>query len=288
MKLLSFGEVIWDIYPDRQCLGGAPLNFAAHSARHGVDVAMLSAVGADTLGEQALAQLREWGIGTDAVKVLPDKPTGTCQVTLDEAFVPHYHLCEDTAWDFIPCDIETDADVLYFGTLALRSDYNLAGMKNLLAKRSFRHVFVDVNIRAPFYSAEIVRFAFENATLLKISDEELPIVCGLLEMERTDCFETLLKTFCRQFPQLQLVVLTCGEKGACAYDATDNRFYQIGAVSTTAVSTVGAGDSFAAAFLAYYDRGESLETCLGHAASVAAYVVSRYEAVPPYNVADFA
>lgn len=289
MALLSFGEIIWDVYPDRQCLGGAPLNFAAHAARHDLDTVMLSAVGADSLGEQALLQLREWGIGTDSVNILEGIPTGTCRVTLDRFSVPHYDLREDVAWDHIPCEnITENADMLYFGTLALRSSYNFDQLQTLLQKRPFRRVFADVNIRAPFYSEKTVRFALEHATVLKISDEELPIVCEVLGIVETEDFEPIIRTLGRRFGQLQTIVLTRGEKGACAYDVAEHRFYYVDAVPTKVVSTVGAGDSFAAAFLAYYERGESLDSCLRHAATVAAYVVSRYEAVPSYNAADFA
>lgn len=284
MNVLAFGEVIWDVYPDKSCLGGAPLNFAAHAARHGLDVEMLSAVGADELGEAALTTMREWGVGTKAVRVLNDKPTGVCRVTLDERSVPHYALCEDTAWDAIPCDLDmNDADVLYFGTLALRSDYNLSQLKALTERRAFADVFVDVNIRVPFYSKETVMFAFENATILKVSDEEWPLVCELLGVSSEEDMTVVVPALGERFPNLRVVIVTLGGEGARAYDMRAKQWHRADALSVKAVSTVGAGDSFSASFLGWYQRGYDIEACLRHAAKVAAYVVSHYEAVPPYN-----
>ena len=127
MKILSFGEILWDVYPDKKYIGGAPLNFAAHSAKQGEEVYMLSAVGQDALGTDALSQLKSWGINCKYVAALADKPTGACNVTLDVNSVPKYDLLQNVAYDYVDGNsVNEDFDVLYFGTLALRGEIGRA------------------------------------------------------------------------------------------------------------------------------------------------------------------
>ncbi|MBE6792583.1 MAG: carbohydrate kinase [Ruminococcaceae bacterium] len=287
VKILSFGEILWDVYPDKQHIGGAPLNFAAHLAKHGEDVSMLSALGKDTLGKEALQQLKAWGIDTTYVATLSDKPTGSCQVTLDANAVPTYNLLEDVAYDYIPCDTVTDTfDVLYFGTLALRSTYNLESLQKLLNKGRHRDVFVDVNIRPPFYTAQTVRFAAENATIIKISDEEMPTVASLLGLE-TAAVQDFVRVLAKKYPNLRCIIVTRGADGALAFDTAHNALYSCESERVQVVSTVGAGDSFSAAFLHKYLQGQGLDACLVYAAKVAGFVVSHVGAVPEYHKAAF-
>ena len=168
MKILAFGEILWDIFPDKKCIGGAPLNFAAHAAKQGSEAYILSAVGQDTLGDEAIKFLKDKKINTDYVK-RGQLETGKCLVTLDEKGVPSYNLLSGVAWDEIEGEISEDFDVFYLGTLALRSEVNLNSVKNLLGSNSFKEIFADVNIRPPHYSAESITLLSENATILKIS-----------------------------------------------------------------------------------------------------------------------
>ena len=175
MKLLSFGEIIWDVFPNGAHLGGAPLNFAAHAAMQGADAYILSAGSADELGKRALLEIGELGVKTDCVSI-SKKATGSCIVKLNEKGVPSYDLVRDTAYDDISLPDVSNADgfdVLAFGTLALRDRHNREILKELIAKVDFPVIFSDLNIRAPFYSKESILFCLENANILKISDEEL-------------------------------------------------------------------------------------------------------------------
>ena len=174
-KLLAFGEILWDVYPDEKYLGGASLNFAAHFVKFGHEAQMLSALGNDSYGKEAREVLLTWNLGDRYVPALDDRETGKCLVTLDENSIPSYNLLNDVAYDRISTKgIAEDFDVLYFGTLALRGDYNFKELNSLLEEKSFKEIFADVNIRPPFYSEQTVRFACEKATILKISLEELP------------------------------------------------------------------------------------------------------------------
>lgn len=288
MKLLAFGEILWDIYPEEQFIGGAPLNFAAHCARHGVQSYMLSAVGTEELGSASLAKLESWGIRTDYVSRLTDKETGKCLVALDENSVPSYNLLKDVAWDYIDCEkaAKDSFDVLYFGTLALRSQTNEDNLRAFIKNTDTQEVFVDINIRPPFYSEGSIRFALENATIAKISDEELPVVAAALGISCSDNHLENAQQLANLFPKLRLLIITLGKNGSCAYDVASKQFYCQAPVLADVKSTVGAGDSFGAAFLAKFLNGTPIDQSLTYAAKVAAFVVSQYGAIPDYRPAD--
>jgi fructokinase len=288
MKVLSFGEVLWDIYPDKKYIGGAPLNFAAHLAKHGEEAYMLSCLGKDGLGDEALLCLKEFGVLTDFVSQSTVKQTGRCLVTLDENAVPSYDLKEDVAYDYIDCDnLNEDFDVLYFGTLALRKKYNLDSLGRLLKKQNFKDVFVDVNIRTPFYSYESVTFCMNNATILKVSSEELPIVADLLSIDSSIGYKEFARILREKYGNLKIIVITLGADGAYCYDCKQDKAYSCESQKVEVASTVGAGDSFSAAFLYQYSRKKDIQFSLDYASKIAGYVVSKYDAVPNYNINAF-
>ena len=283
MKLLSFGEVLWDVYPDKKFIGGAPMNFAAHFAKQGGNAAMISALGKDSLGEDALKQLEVWNIDTSFISYPDGKETGKCLVTLDEKRVPSYNLLSDVAYDYISCDkVKGDFDAVYFGTLSLRSEYNRKSLEGLLSREKFGEVFSDLNIRPPFYSKESILFALENASIVKISDEEMPIVLSEIGFDVSDDYAAVCLALAKRFSNLRVIIVTLGPKGAFAYNCADGGTYSCGTVEVKVVSTVGAGDSFSATFLANYLSGKGIDECLKKASEIASFVVSRYEAVPDY------
>lgn len=288
MKVLSFGEILWDIYPDKKHIGGAPFNFAAHLAKHSEEVYMLSCLGKDGLGEEALLRLKECNVLTDFVSQSAVKQTGRCLVTLDENAVPTYDLKQDVAYDYIDCDnLNEDFDVLYFGTLALRNKYNLDSLGKLLKNQSFKEIFVDINIRAPFYSSEVVAFCMNNATILKVSSEELPIVKDLLSIDRSVGYKEFARIIKEKYANLKIIIITLGADGAYCLDCRRGDEYSCESQKVKAYSTVGAGDSFSAAFLYPFFKEKGIRFSLEYASKIAGYVVSEYEAVPDYNINDF-
>lgn len=285
MKVLAFGEILWDVYPDRKYLGGAPLNFAAHLAKHAEEAYMLSSVGEDELGKEAVERILQWGVCADYITYNTCKQTGKCLVTLDERSVPSYQLLEDVAYDHIPCsEINDDFDVLYFGTLALRSAENRKALIEILQNHCFKEIFVDINIRPPFYSDETVTFAIEQATILKISEEELPAVYEAMKIPDATDYREFTRLLARKCERLSCVIVTLGEKGAYVLDCRYQKAYDCGSPAVQVQSTVGAGDSFSAAFLSKFMRGCDIPTCLSHAVKVAAFVVSEFDAVPDYTI----
>ena len=284
-KILAFGEILWDVYPDKAFLGGASLNFAAHLARHGEEAYLLSAVGDDTWGVRAKEQLALWGVHIDYVPSLCGFPTGQAIVSLDEAGMPSYRFLEDVAYEHIEIPALPEGfHTLYFGTLALQSKSNFQALSALLKSYRFSDIFVDVNIRPPFYSEETVSFAVSHATVLKISQEELPTVAAVLGFSPMISYEELAHALQARYEHLRCIIVTLGADGAYALDRTQE--YTCAATPAEVVSTVGAGDSFSAAFLHRYLRDGDMVTALSHATKVAAFVVSCTDAVPEY-VPDF-
>ena len=287
MNILAFGEILWDVFPDGKHLGGASLNYGAHLARHGHTVYPVSALGADSYGEEALEVLARWNLKKDLVATVADKQTGKCIVTLDAEGMPKYDLLRDVAYDYIPATVAGQSfDVLYFGTLAMRQDYNRASLTALMQNNKFTHIFADINIRPPFQFPETTDFAAKNATILKVSLEELPEVARLLEMEEAEP-AVFAKALADRYCNLQYIIITLGGDGAYTLDCKAQAEYACPGVKVAVVSTVGAGDSFSAAFTDRLMAGCNLDDCLAYAARVAAYVVSQQGAVPEYSPADF-
>lgn len=282
MKILSFGEILFDVFGESASLGGAPLNFCAHAVRAGAEASMLSAVGNDALGHAALQQVKGYGIDIRHTAIVDDKMTGKCLVTLNAQGVPKYDLLEDVAYDYIPVPrLEGETfDVFYFGTLALRSVNNRKTVETLLSKNVAKDVFVDINIRPPFYCDESILLALKHATLLKISDEELPVVAKAIVGEREHDTDRVVSAIKERFPNVKRMILTRGADGSAAYDLKTGAICRCDAVRTKVVSTVGAGDSFCATFIVNYLQGVDTMTALQKASKISAWVVSQEGAIP--------
>ncbi len=281
MKLLALGEIIWDIYAEEKCIGGAPLNFAAHAALLGADSYLLSAVGGDDLAAPAIKELERFGVKTDLVSTVCDKATGQCRVTLDGNGVPRYDLLADTAYDHLSADRNlSHFDAFAFGTLIQRSEQNRNVIKNILKNNSFSHIFCDLNLRAPFYSEESLRLCAENATVLKISREELADATKLLLGREISAPATAARALAAAYLNLAIIIITLDCEGAFVFDTAEKRSYYEPAKKTRVVSTVGAGDSFGAAFLTSYIADGDIKKALESAVFISSFVVSRKEAVP--------
>ena len=281
MKLLSFGEIIWDVFGDNAALGGAPLNFAAHAALQGCDAHLASAVGDDGLGARALEEIAALGVGHELVSVVSDSPTGQCVVTLDGRGVPSYDILRNVAYDRIalPEHADGDFDVIAFGTLALRDGHNRAELERFLSGSSFTEIYTDLNIRPPFYSRESIELCLSSATIAKISDEELPTVTETLLGRRLEPAEAV-RALSERYRQLKLLLITCGAEGAFCYDCADGQTYTCPASPATVVSTVGAGDSYGATFIVNYLKTGDVMHSMQLASRVSAFVVSNRGAIP--------
>ncbi len=283
MNVLSFGEIIWDVFPTGPLMGGAPFNFAAHASKEGANVYMASSVGDDDLGAAALKNADKYGVKKDFIGIKEGKKTGQCLVLFDENNQPSYDIVDDVAYDYIKynskmADIEFDA--VCFGTLAIRHQHNKDSIKEILNKTKHKEVLTDVNIRKPFSSKESVLFCLESATILKVSDEELPVVLDYAFSENEPDYKKAAKLLSEKYKNIGLIIVTLGSKGSYVYDVKNNEEFSTDCPDVKVVSTVGAGDSFSAAFLVSYLSGKTIPECLERATEVSTYVVMHEGAIP--------
>ncbi len=285
MKIMAIGEIIFDIFNGEAEIGGAPLNFCAHCSMQGAESALVSATGKDELASEAIKHLENFGVSTAFVSE-NEYPTGKCIVTVNNG-IPSYNVIRSSAYDKI---VNSDdglkkikdykADVFAFGTLIQRDEVSRNAVKEILSECEFPHIFCDVNLRPDCYDKESCILCLENADILKISEEEEPILAkfGLYSVGKTE--RENVKNICASFENIKLVLFTKGENGSLIYDAENDEFYDIPCAEAEIVSTVGAGDSYSAAFLCEYFRSGDIRKAGIAGADLSAFVVSHREAVP--------
>ncbi len=284
-RALVFGEVIWDVYPDKRVIGGAPFNFSAHLSHLGDEAYLISAVGNDELGMAALEEMNKHGVKVDFVQT-NSFPSGKCTVTLDENKVPAYHVHTDVAYDNIEIsdgDIDAinslGAEVFYFNTLIQRSDVSKKSLIKILKNCRFEHVFCDVNIREGCFDAESIRLCMENATIVKISDEEAHWLYDTSSLINDG--KDFIHSVASQYKNIKTVVYTKGKDGSVVLDAISGEVYESGKPpKVEVVSTVGAGDCFGATFLSRFIKSAGIPGAIKAATERSNIVVASYEAVP--------
>lgn len=281
--IVAIGEILWDMFPDGPRFGGAPANFACGAAglgRDRVHVSLVSSVGNDELGERALQSLRERSVDTSWV-TRQDKPTGTVLVELDEAGRASYRFADDTAWDHLEWSSDLEqlarrADAICFGTLGQRNDHSRATIRQFVAATSPTAMRIfDINLRKPHFESSVVLESLELANVLKLNDDELPVIaelCGLSGTQRER-----MRQIADRF-DLNLVALTRGPDGAVLIRGDE--ISEHGGVDTRVVDTVGAGDSFTAALAIGLLENNDLNQINRAACNVAAFVCSQNGATP--------
>ena len=267
--VMAFGEILWDIIDGVPHIGGAPFNFAAHVAKCGLKSSIVSSVGNDDLGRRAKDQVAALGVDGSFVSVHPSLPTGTVNVTLTNG-IPSYEIVKPVAWDEIRADVVLlpPPRAFYFGSLAQRSSVSSETLARLLEAFSSSLVFFDVNLRQRFWSKELIEDCLAQTDILKVNDEEMLTLGFAAERLFATC------------PRLKTVIETRGADG-CAVWSRDGESFTSPALPVGPVGdTVGAGDSFAAAFLAAVLNGKDLRTAAADGNRRAGQVAARAGAIP--------
>jgi len=285
---IGVGELLWDLLPSGKQLGGAPANFAYHAQALGAKTLVISRVGDDALGREIVHGLEHFGLNTEGIQVDSNLPTGTVSVLLDKNGTPTFTIHEHVAWDNIKIEktiLEkvSQADVICFGTLAQRGSTSRAAVRDILKAVSTKALRIfDINLRQHFWSSEIIRESLENANVLKLNDDELPIVTELFDLHGNE--SSKLMQLAERF-RLKAVALTKGANGSTLL--VDGNVLSHPGTKLRIVDTVGAGDSYTAALALGLLTHQNNETILERAHQVANFVCTHAGAMPQYPKVPF-
>ncbi|MBP3536363.1 MAG: carbohydrate kinase [Muribaculaceae bacterium] len=280
--VVGMGEALWDILPEGKKIGGAPANFAYHVSQFGLPSCVVSAVGDDALGKEIIENFTSKGLN-HLIETVP-YPTGTVQVEIDQAGIPQYEIKENVAWDNIPYtpqleSLARNTRAVCFGSLAQRnvvSRNTINSFLDAMPQTDDTLVVFDVNLRQGFYNKEILCNSMKRCNILKINDEELVAVSRMFGYPGIDlqdkCWILLGKY------NLKMLILTCGINGSYVFTPGNVSFQPTPKVEVA--DTVGAGDSFTAAFIASILRGKSVAEAHSLAVRTSAYVCTKKGAMP--------
>ena len=278
---VGLGELLWDMLPKGKQIGGAPFNFARHCNQLGLEGFPVSQIGIDELGNETVSLLKDWGITPDFVSRDPQHETGTVNIRLDDQGKPNYEIRDDAAWDFIQHNLLLEqlapkVDIVCFGTLAQRSDASRSTIYSFLDRMSSDAIkLFDVNLRQHFYSIGSIEASLERASILKLSDEELPVLKNAFSLSGS--VEVQLSELKNRF-ELKLIAYTRGAEGSLLIDGSGTDDHPGNTITT--IDTIGAGDSFSATLCAGLLQGLPLAPLNENANQVAAYVCSQRGATP--------
>lgn len=280
--VVGMGEALWDVLPEGKKIGGAPANFAYHVSQFGLPSCVVSAIGDDALGKEIIENFTSKGLDQLIAEV--PYPTGTVQVEIDQTGIPLYDIKESVAWDNIPYTEHLDAlakrtKAVCFGSLAQRNVVSRETINHFLdtmPKDDDSLIVFDVNLRQGFYNKEILCKSMQNCNILKINDEELITVSRMFGHPGIDlqdkCWILLGKY------NLKMLILTCGINGSYVFTPGNVSFQPTPKVEVA--DTVGAGDSFTAAFIASILKGKSVTEAHTIAVKTSAFVCTQKGAMP--------
>lgn len=280
--VVGMGEALWDVLPEGKKIGGAPANFAYHVSQFGLPSCVVSAIGDDTLGNEIRENFVSKGLNF-SLAVVP-YPTGTVQVEIDQAGIPQYDIKENVAWDNIPFtenleEMAKNTRAFCFGSLAQRNVVSRETINQYLDTMPVDDdtlIVFDVNLRQGFYTKEILTNSMNRCNILKINDEELVTVSRMFGYPGIDlqdkCWILLGKY------NLKMLILTCGINGSYVFTPGNVSFMPTPKVEVE--DTVGAGDSFTAAFIASILKGDSVQEAHRKAVETSAFVCTKKGAMP--------
>lgn len=279
--IVGIGEVLWDHFEDKDnyVLGGAPFNFAYHVNQFGLNSLVISAIGNDKLGQKLEADVKKKNVPYMLERL--NLPTGVVNVKEVDG-KPRYDILTERAWDYIPNteqlkEIAANTKAACFGSLAQRSETSRNSIFAFLdAMPSDALRIFDINLRQKWYTEEVIKTSLQKANVLKINDDELLIIqrmFGYIDITPENTCRLIMRDY-----QLDMLILTCGDKGS--YIFTKDEMSYLSTNDIEVVDTVGAGDSFAASFIASMLKGKTIHEAHRIAVNVSAFVCTQAGATP--------
>ena len=282
--ILCIGEVLWDVFPTGEFLGGAPMNVAYHLHALGQPALIASRIGRDELGERTLERMSQLGLSPTLVQQDPSLPTGRVLVDLTEPSAPRYDIHHPAAWDAIEFSpdlqsVARQARAIVFGSLAQRDDESRKTIRDALdtAPATALRVF-DINLRPPYDKPGVVADGLQFTDLLKLNDVELDVLRGWFQLPAGDkqAVEALAKRF-----ECPSICVTRGDKGATLLH--EGEHYQSAGYRVKLADPVGAGDAFLAALLNGLLQSHEPAASLDEACALGAFVASQPSATPRHD-----
>lgn len=289
IEAVCFGEVLIDVFPDEEKIGGAPLNVAARLSSLGVRTQLVSKIGKDKKGAKIISYLNAQGVGT--LNVLEDEnyPTGVVNVSLSKSGSATYDIAYPSAWDKIDLTPENklavkEADMFIFGSLVCRDERSKSSLFELLPYAKYK--VLDFNLRPPHYTRELLCELINKADFIKFNDDELFEIAEILGSPYHSLEQNL--KFIAERSTANTICITKGRHGAVLL--RDGKLFYNSGFKIKVKDTVGAGDSFLASLLAKLFEGEAVQTSLDYACAVGALVAGEKGANPlldPHKVKEF-
>ncbi len=279
IKTICFGEVLVDVFPDGERIGGAPLNVAARLASMGAKSEIISKVGKDQRGKKIMSFLQERGIGTAGISEDEEYPTGVVEVSLSNSGSASYEISYPSAWDNILAtenvkELVGDADAFVFGSLACRNEVSRRSLFELIPYARFK--VLDFNLRPPHYSEDLLAKLLRSADFVKLNDDELFEIAAVMGAPYFSLEQNL--HFIANNSSASSICVTKGRHGAVILHK--GKLYYNSGYKIKVRDTVGAGDSFLASLLLKYLSGEPIQHALDYACAVGALVAGEKGANP--------
>ncbi len=287
-RIVAFGEVVWDILPNDKVLGGTPSNFVFRCNSLGEKGHLLSRVGEDELGTQALEELLKLGISDTNVQVDPVFKTGTVEVRFNENNEAIYDVASDVAFDHIEFSAEAlklvrKADCLVFGLLPQRFGLSKNTLRELLKESPDSLHFFDLKLFEHFFSKKVVKRLLKAANVVRIKDKEIEFLAEKLEIEYSS-IEEFAQVLSEKY-KIDIVLVTRGSIGVLALHAGKGVYFEPG-YDLIVKDNVGSGMAFAAGFLHYYLNGKSVQEALRFGNAVGALNTTKLGATSPFTKED--
>lgn len=279
LKAVCFGEVLWDVFPTHKKIGGAPLNVALRLNSFGIQTTIISKVGLDENGSDIKEFIAEQNNDIDFIQEGDNYKTGVVNVMINEKGNASYDIMYPSAWDKIQLtdemkELVSKADAFVFGSLICRDEVSRTTLYALLDIAKYK--VLDANLRAPYYTTEVLVELMSKADFIKLNDEELREISRELDSPYNS-FEQNIK-FIAKKTKAKHICVTKGEFGAVLY--YDEKFYYNSGYFIKVVDTVGAGDSFLASLTMKLLKGKSPQKALNYACAVGALVAGQEGANP--------
>lgn len=279
LNVVCFGEVLWDVFPTHKKIGGAPLNVALRMNSLGVSSTIISKIGNDENGQDIVKYIEDHNMSSDAIQVDSDYMSGVVHVMINDKGNASYDIHYPSSWDKIVPTKEMDkkvseADAFVFGSLICRDEVSRSTLYGLLEKAKYK--ILDANLRAPYYTTEVLIELMSKADFIKLNDEELYEISQKLESPYNS-FEQNIK-FIAEKTNTKQICVTKGAFGAVLY--YNDKFYYNSGYFIKVVDTVGAGDSFLATLILRLMKGKSPQKSLNYACAIGALVAGHEGANP--------